>query len=102
MAKNNLDISTLRQRAQRAAAIGGVVAVDSATLLRLLDGYAESGETIRPPADVLDVVYHALLDIVAPQVTMRQLNSGRVVLLSDPVWDKINAAIQLLSRFMEN
>ncbi len=66
MMKNNLDISTLRQRAQRAAATGGVVAVDSATLLRLLDGYTEPGGTPKSPTDAFDAAYLALMEVANP------------------------------------
>lgn len=93
---SNLDVAALHQRAQRAAVTGGVVALDGNTLLRLLDGDAAPRLAPARHADLLEMAYRALVDVTDPQIVLRQLTTGRVVLLSDVVWDKIAVALRAL------
>jgi len=93
------DLNALRERAERAAARGGVVAVEGATLLCLLDGYAAPVAAPHPPTgDARELVYHALVGLTDPQATLRKLSAGRVVMVSDGVWDKVTAALNALAK----
>ncbi len=56
-----------------------------------------TAQTTKDCADALEAAYRALLDATDPQATLWRLTTGRVVLLSDAVWDKIGAALGMLS-----
>lgn len=90
------ELAALRQRAERAAQKGGVVALDGETLLRLLDGDAAPHPAPVHHTDVLEAAYRALVDVTDPQIVLRELTTGRVVLVSPVLWDKIAVALRVL------
>ncbi|MBN2003758.1 MAG: hypothetical protein JXA21_10410 [Anaerolineae bacterium] len=91
------EFQALQQRAQRAAALGGVVAVKGATLLKLIDHSTVPGAL---PDDALWLAYNALLATMEPQAILRHLQAGRVLLLSHATLEKITVALDKLRVYL--